>query len=75
MVRKWYMDQALHSYRSMNKVLFDLTLEEIEKALELEAASRRRETLIETLMGRAARIVELDYVTKLKERINYGTPT
>ena len=68
MIRKWHVDQALHSTRSLLVVLGDLTLDEVEAALKLESETRRRAHVMRRLLGKAARLNEQLYVKSLKEK-------
>lgn len=70
-VRKFYIDQALLSYSSLMGVLSDMSEEEVIAALQLEAATRRRRSIIDRLISRAARLNELSYVANLKEKISW----
>lgn len=51
--RKWFRTQALESYRSLGRVINELTLDEITTCLELEAGSLRRRSVIDRLIKRA----------------------
>lgn len=66
--RKWHMSQALHSFGSLTNVINELTEEEVLAALEIEAAARRRQSIIDRLIARAVRMRELSYAIHLKER-------
>ena len=66
--RKWHMSQALHSFATLTNVINELTEEEVLAALEIEAAARRRQSIIDRLIARAVRIRELSYATHLKEK-------
>ncbi len=72
-VRKFTVGQALESYGALKAHLNDLTEEEVLAALTLESATRRRQSIIDRLISRAARLNELRYVTELKEKF-HGTP-
>jgi hypothetical protein len=72
-IRKWHVDQALHSVRSMMKVINEMTVPELEAALELESATRRRDKIVQRLIGRAAHLHGQEYVNQLKKRLNHGT--
>lgn len=52
MTRKWHVDQALHSYRTLVKILLELTEGELLKALEVESQTRRRKAIMSRLRGR-----------------------
>jgi hypothetical protein len=73
-VRKWHLGQALESFARLNEIITELTEDEVLAALELEAASRRRRSMIDRLISRAVRLNEMNYVANLKEKY-HGTPT
>lgn len=52
------------------QVINDLTLEEVESALRLESSTRRRHHLMRRLLGKAARLNEQTYLSKLKKECN-----
>jgi len=66
--RQWTLAQALRSYASLQEALPNLSEEDVLAALDLEAASRRRRSIMDRLIARAVRLRELKYVTQLKER-------
>lgn len=70
-VRPWHISEALSSVARLNELLSELTEEEVLRCLELEAASIRRETVIDRLISRAVRIKELAYATALKEQFKW----
>jgi hypothetical protein len=72
-VRKWYIDEALHSFARLMRVINRMTEEEVLEALKLESETRRRPTIMSRLIGKAARLNELQYVNHLKTRFSYGT--
>lgn len=72
MARKFLIGQALDSFKSLKAHLADMTEEEVLAALALESATRRRPSVIDRLISRAARLNELAYVAKLKEKY-HGT--
>ena len=67
-VRKWYVGQALRSYKSLNEVVSELTESEVYAALNLEAATQRRRTIVDRLISRAARLNEVIFNRQLKEK-------
>lgn len=71
MTRKWYIDEALHSFSRMMAVIGRMTEEEVLEALKLESETRRRPSIMARLIGRAARLKELEYVGHLKSIFNY----
>ena len=66
--RKFLIVQALDSFRGLNERLNALTEEEVLAALDLECATRRRRSVIDRLISRAARLNEVRYVCRLKEK-------
>lgn len=66
--RKFLIVQALDSFRGLNERLNELTEEEVLAALDLEGATRRRRSVIDRLISRAARLNEIRYVRQLKEK-------
>lgn len=72
-VRKWYIDEALHSYSRLLEVLGTMTEEEVLAALELEASTRRRPTFLSRLVSRAVRLNELKYVAELKRKHGHAS--
>lgn len=68
MVRKFVMKQALESYPALARHLNDLTEDEVLAALELEAATQRRASVIGRLISRAVRLNEIRYAQTLKEK-------
>lgn len=72
-MRVWYVNEVLSTVNRCIKVLPELTKKEVLKALEIESSSLRRKSIVNRLIGRAARINELEYVNKLKVRYRYAT--
>lgn len=72
-VRRYYIDLALTSYVGLAEALEELTEEEVLACLELEASSRRRQSILDRLISRAVRLNELSYNRQLKEQF-HGTP-
>ncbi len=64
------LGQLLESFSTMADALSDLTEQEVLAALELEAASQRRRSVIDRLIKRAVRLNELKYQRHLKEKFN-----
>ena len=73
-VRSWYVGEALTSFKSLNRFLSELTEEEVLHCLKLEAASLRRQTVIDRLISRAVRLRELFYSRQLKEKFHGTLP-
>lgn len=72
MTRKWYVDQARVSYKRLNQVLHEMTMEEVLATLELEVATTRRRSVSDRLISRAVRLNEIEFSQRLQEKI-YGT--
>ena len=70
----WRITEALKSYQSLSRALPELGEAEVLACLELEAATLRRQSVIDRLISRAARLNEITYVANLKERFHHGTP-
>lgn len=68
MASKYKVTQALQSFVALNKVLDSLTEEEVLACLDLEAASQRRESVLNRLISRAVRLNEIKYASQLKEK-------
>ena len=67
-VRKHYISAALDSFAQLNKVLPELTEQEVYACLDLEAASQRRRTTIDRLISRAVRLNEITLNQKLRKK-------
>lgn len=67
-VRKWHIDKALASYPSLKEVLNELTQEEVLRALELESATLRRQSIIKRLIQRSIRLNEIEFGEELKKK-------
>lgn len=62
--RKWYLSQALSSYRGLLKVIGELSEEEVLACLELESGTQRRQSVLDCLTKRAVRL----YSIRLQEK-------
>lgn len=71
-IRKFMVARALDSAAALNEILHQLTMKEIMKALDLEAASQRRRSIISTLARRAARLYRQEFIQQLSEK--YDAP-
>lgn len=71
-VRQWYVTEALSSMRRLHDLIDELTADEVIAALELEAGSQRRSSIIDRLISRAVRLKEIKYSKDLKEKY-HGT--
>lgn len=67
MVSKFKIAAALRSYGALTAVLEQLTEQEVLACLQLEAASQRRESVLNRLISRAVRLNEIKYARQLKE--------
>ena len=67
-VRRFLIGQALDSFSSLAEKINELTEAEVLEALNLEASTTRRRSMIDRLIGRAIRLRELDYQRQLKEK-------
>ena len=67
-IRKWQVKQALQSAVLLAETLSSLTEEEVHYCLDLESATRRRKSLIDCLINRAARFNKQRYIQSLKEK-------
>ena len=66
--RRWYTSQALDSYRALDGVINDMTLEEITACLDLEAATKRRRSVIDRLITRAVKLSVIAITNRLQEK-------
>jgi hypothetical protein len=71
-VRQWQVTEALSSMRRLADLIDELTEAEVLAALELEAGSQRRRSIVDRLISRAVRLNELNYSKTLKEKY-HGT--
>jgi len=70
-VRRFYIDQALTTFKSLCRVLNELTEEEVLACLKLEAGTLRRRSMLDRLISRAGRLHELRYTSQLKEKFQW----
>ena len=73
--RKWYVGQALESFVRLNEVISDLTEDEVYACLDLEAASKRRASILDRLISRATRLNEISFTRQLKEKYHGNKST
>lgn len=71
-VNRWNVNKALTSFTGLSAVLDKLTMEDVMAALKLEAATRRRRSIIDRLISRAVRLNEVAFSRQLKEQF-HGT--
>jgi hypothetical protein len=69
-VRKWHISRALESYSSLNRIVNELTENEVITCLHLEAGSRRRRSIINRLIQRAVRLRTIETTRQLKEQFH-----
>lgn len=67
---KYRVAEALGSVQALHRVINTLSEEEVLAALQLEAASQRRESVLNRLIGRAIRLNEIKYANQLKEKFH-----
>lgn len=70
---KWRVSVALVSVRSLMSVINDMSEKEVLSALTLESESRRRQSILRRLFGRAARLNEQQYVNQLRRKFHHGS--
>jgi len=73
-VRKFKVMQALSSFSALTEHLPSMTEEEVLAALDFEGSTRKRASVIDRLISKAARLNELSYVAKLKEKYHGSHP-
>jgi len=70
----WRILRALDSVRNLVDDLNEFTEPEILYALQLECDTRRRSTVIDRLIAKAADLHRQNYVVKLKEKYHGSFP-
>lgn len=55
-VRAWYVNEALTSFRRLGEIIDELTEDEVRQALQLEASTRRRKSIIARLEAKAKKL-------------------
>lgn len=73
-MRQWHITQALRSVRSLNKIIDELTEEEILHVLEIEVGSGRRASVLNKLFQKAVDLNRQTYVANLKEKYKWPAP-
>lgn len=73
MVREWHVKRAMESMIALADIAKELTLDEVIYCLNLESTTRRRKSIISTLIRLAAKLKKREYVKQLKETYN-ATP-
>jgi hypothetical protein len=67
-VRKWFISEALVSYRRLLTVVDELTEEEVAACLDLEAGTQRRQSVTDKLIKRAITL----FTNRLLEKYHHG---
>jgi hypothetical protein len=70
-VRKWYLSEALSSYRRLLSVVDELTWDEVIACLDLEAGTQRRQSVTDRLIKRAISLT----TQRLQEKYHHGKST
>lgn len=70
-VSEFNVRAATKSYSSLEEVLGQLNLAEINAALVLEASTRRRRSIINRLVSRGAALAAADYVNAILKEIQW----
>ena len=52
-VRAWHVNEALTSFRRLVEIIDELTEDEVRQALQLEASTRRRKSMMARLEAKA----------------------
>ncbi len=64
----WKVQRALDSFRSLAGSIDELSEEEVYQALEFEVETRRRSSVINRLIAKAADLNRQTFLTTLKEK-------
>lgn len=67
-IRKWYLSEALVSYRRLLSVIDELTLAEVTACLDLEAATQRRRSVLDRLITKAIQLNVVSLTQALTEK-------
>jgi len=73
-IRKWHIHRALESAVLLAEMMPQLTEKEVHHCLTLEAGTRRRKTLVEALIRRAARFNKKAYINNLRKAHHVAYP-
>lgn len=68
----WKVQRALDSFRNLIDKLDELTEEEVLSALEFESSTRRRISIMDRLVAKAADFNRQNFILTLKEKY-YGS--
>ena len=74
-IRKWYLSEALVSYRRLLTVIDELTLAEVTACLDLEAATQRRRSVLDRLITKAIQLNVISLTQALTEKYHHGKST
>jgi hypothetical protein len=55
-VRAWHINEALTSFRRLDRIIDELTENEVRQALALEASTRRRKSIMDRLQRKAKKL-------------------
>lgn len=64
----WNVSLALDSYNSLCNVVNDMTEDELNKALEIEASTQRRAALMDRMIARLVRLNEKKFAAELRKK-------
>lgn len=68
-MRAWHTAKALESVRELEKVLNQLTMDEVLHCLKLEVDTTRRRTIVDRLISRAAELNKEQFTAALREKL------
>ena len=74
-IRKWYLSEALVSYRRLLSVIDDLTLAEVTACLDLESSTQRRRSVLDRLITKAIQLNVVVLTQALQEKYHHGKST
>lgn len=71
MAASWRTAKALESVRELEKVLKQLTMDEVFYCLKMEVETLRRKTIIDRLISQAAELNKEQFIATLRQKL-YG---
>lgn len=71
MAASWRTAKALESVRELEKVLKQLTMDEVFYCLKMEVETLRRKTIIDRLISQAAELNKEQFIAALRQKL-YG---
>ena len=74
-MRQWHVGQALRSFRYLDKIIDELTEEEVLHVLEIESGAQRRKTIMNRLLQKAVDLNRHNYEVTLKEKLKWPVPS